>query len=153
MQHPCPTTPSPLFFFSWKSSQSFFQSTSRFSAHTLLLTEDLRFVCVLTGSQIILTQTLPRHAGFALASKLIDVWPRGVSCVYHCCTSLKSLFFQWRQNEKTDNASSGGGVADCSSTSKIHFGPPPLCLSVLSSLGSTIVKKILKVTRRKKVQE
>lgn len=68
----------PHFFFSWKNSQTFFQKTLRFSAHTLLLTEDLRFVCTLTGSQIILTKTLQRHGSFALASKLTDVWPKGV---------------------------------------------------------------------------
>lgn len=45
------------------------------------MTEDLRFVCTLTGSQIILTKTLQRHGSFALASKLTDVWPKGVCAI------------------------------------------------------------------------
>lgn len=69
--------PFPPFYF-LEELPNFLSETLRFSAHTLLLTEDLRFVCTLTGSQIILTKTLHRHGGFALASKLIDVWPKVV---------------------------------------------------------------------------
>lgn len=62
----------------------------RFSADTLLLTEDLTFVCTLTGSQIILTKALHRHGSFTFASKLTDAWPKGV---YATVVLLLSLCF------------------------------------------------------------
>lgn len=121
----------------------------RFSAHTLLLTEDLRFVCTLAGSQIILTKTLQRHSSFALASKLTDVWPKGM-----CATVMLFLNLCF----------CSGGIAkrQMMPTSTWGYVPTPLHkpLGVVSAHEAlikgrvllhvvvTFVQKFLKVARK-----
>lgn len=144
--------PFPPYFF-WKSSQTFFQKTLRFSAHTLLLTEDLRFVCALTGSQIILTQTLHRHGGFALASKLTDVWPKGVCATVVLLLNL-CFFSGGIAKRQTLPAPAWGGscLPLCDSLGVFSAQEPLIKGRVPHHVvvhGFTFAQKLLKVSRRK----
>lgn len=138
---------SPALFF-WRTPKLSFRK--HWDSHlTLLLTEDLRFVCTLTESQIILTKTLHRHGSFAFASKLTDVWPKGV-----CGTVVLALnlcFFS-------------GGIAKGQmiptlaqkyNSLWVLFAHEPLIkgsvpLDIVNH-GFTFAKKLLKVTGRKDI--